>query len=254
MQKNWVLLSSAFLLALICFVGAENLISNSFHVCVIQSANVANNSAQLIAIIIERQTICSLYLIDRHNGFFVVLATLGIAAFTATLWRGTTEQGKVTVAALRLARDEFNATHRPRVFVQSVLIASSGRGNLEPRIDFMIANGGDGKAVMLSYQVLGYGKSNDAAFDPAGRQPETMPFNNFVLGSGQECLVCGKCKDFELEWNSFTTAMDDRFFVIGQVKYRGDDNIERSTGFCREYNRNIGMWGRVKDSEYEYNY
>jgi len=117
----------------------------------------------------------------------------------------------------------------------------------------MIANGGDGKATLISYQVFGYGKTDEAAFVPAFRQTETTPLKNFVLAPGEQCLICGKCNDFEFEWESFTSG-DGRFFVIGQVKYRGDDNVERITGFCREYSRDTGMWSQIKDSEYEYAY
>ena len=81
-------------LAVGLFLGAENLIAKSFAACISQeSAKEANkrsnNYPEIIAVSVETQALCSLRLIDRHNGFFAALAGFIVAAFTFTLWRSS---------------------------------------------------------------------------------------------------------------------------------------------------------------------
>src|SRR5579883_3362954 len=53
---------------------------------------------------------------DENGAVITALATIAIAAFTATLWITTGRQ-------VRLAREEFLATHRPEIVIHSVEIA-----------------------------------------------------------------------------------------------------------------------------------
>jgi hypothetical protein len=57
--------------------------------------------------------VCGIRLIDHHSGFFTLLSAFVAAVFAFTLWRTTDEQ-------VRLSRDEFNASHRPRLVVRAM--------------------------------------------------------------------------------------------------------------------------------------
>ena len=59
--------------------------------------------------------VCEGAFIDENNGTLTALATIAIAAFTLTLWRATTEQGRLTRDAIELGTKEFVATHRPKL-------------------------------------------------------------------------------------------------------------------------------------------
>jgi hypothetical protein len=52
------------------------------------------------------------------------LATVAIAWFTWTLWRATTGTLKATQDSIQLARDEFNASHRPKLRLKHIWLAS----------------------------------------------------------------------------------------------------------------------------------
>jgi hypothetical protein len=86
---------------------------------------------------------------NEYGVFASAIATMAIAVFTGTLWRATTEQGRLTrqsieVAnkSIKLGRQEFAATHRPKLFVQSITMNFLNDNSWECKLGFFIANGG----------------------------------------------------------------------------------------------------------------
>lgn len=51
--------------------------------------------------------------LDAHNGLVTAVATIFVAGFTWTLWLTSRNQGILAQKSIDLARDDFNATHRP---------------------------------------------------------------------------------------------------------------------------------------------
>lgn len=116
LRKGLILLASlAFVLSF--FIWAENEIAQSFQACIgekapKESSEHPNNQSNSITVVVKTQALCSLRLVDAHNGFFAALAAIAVAAFTFTLW----------VATDRLAKSGqqiFEATERAFVFLDS---------------------------------------------------------------------------------------------------------------------------------------
>src|SRR5260370_39185337 len=93
--EEWMKRWSAFLLSTIVLVmvfgTAENSISRSFQKCVSEesganAAKSANEQRGSVVLLINSQAVCTLRLIDAHNGFFSSFAAFVIACFTITLW------------------------------------------------------------------------------------------------------------------------------------------------------------------------
>src|ERR1700732_3933591 len=109
------LLSFAFVLSFV--VWTENEIAQSFQACISEKAGKtapehSNNQGNSVAVVVKAQALCSLQLVDSHNGFFAAIAAIVVAAFTGTLW----------IATERLARSGqtvFEATERAFVFLDS---------------------------------------------------------------------------------------------------------------------------------------
>jgi hypothetical protein len=114
MLRNITIFVVALAVSLGVFLWAENQIAPSFQSCISQnasqqSAESANDSSYNIVVLIKAQSICSLRLIDRHNGFFAALSTLIIAIFTAVLGSFTISLARSTRQAANSATDSSNA-------------------------------------------------------------------------------------------------------------------------------------------------
>jgi hypothetical protein len=143
---------SACAVAIAVFLWAENNFSRSFQNCVAceaakQNAESANEYGKIIRVI-GAQIVCTIHLVDRHNGFFGLLATLVIAAFTVVLAFVSNRQARLTSAAIEVARDEFNATHRPRIILREAIISPVLEG--EPVVIlFHLANIGETEGIIV---------------------------------------------------------------------------------------------------------
>jgi len=120
------------LLALVAlFIFAENALAPNFQSCVSQHpASHGNEKTQqkgrIVFKIVIAESVCTLQLIDRHNGFFAALAAFAIAGFTFTLWRSTDKLWRAGQDQLRHAKEEAFATAMSRLKEESRLQEQTG--------------------------------------------------------------------------------------------------------------------------------
>jgi hypothetical protein len=100
-------------LAYCAFLFIENQIGPDFRECVSYGAAQYKtmNGYLPLSRAFKIENICSLSLIDRHNGFFALFGTLAVASFTFTLWQSTE---KLWIAGEGTAKRELS---RLRKFV-----------------------------------------------------------------------------------------------------------------------------------------
>jgi hypothetical protein len=114
MLKRFVIGLFSFAITLSLFVLIENVAAPNFQACVAHNSayrgeeNAKNKSP--IIVVAKAQAVCSLALVDRHNGFFAALAGIAVAAFTFTLWVATDQLAKS-------GQQIFEATERAVVFL-----------------------------------------------------------------------------------------------------------------------------------------
>jgi hypothetical protein len=116
---SWFLALLCFLAVCAVFVAAEHLVSGHFEQCYrgmgAQPAGTGGNYyASAAGRVFRQEGVCTLRLIDAHNGFFAFLTSLAVAAFALALWISThrlwiagTEQlavGRMTADAAVLAQ------------------------------------------------------------------------------------------------------------------------------------------------------
>lgn len=193
------------------------------------------------------------------------IAAVWVARFTAVLARVTGEQARLTNEGIKLARDEFNATHRPKIFVQAVAVTDKGSRTVlkgygihnPAKAIITIANGGDAPAFIIEWRAVIYYQGADAAFTPGlDVAPVQLPDENAAgISPGVfEHLGHSQVHAISDEWARFVNEGGAMFF-IGRITYQGADRIRRNTGFCRRYDpEDTGAWRIVKDSEYEFAY
>lgn len=203
----------------------------------------AEQSIEHPRIVVVRYGVCSGRFSDAHSGGITALASILIAAFTATLWITNGRQ-------LRLARDEFNATHRPRIIVHTFEVAYEDHS---VGAQFKVVNKGVSPATILTI-------SDKIFATRALRQGvflDTSTFANKILASG-EPMDWG-CKGdnlaFETEAVKMSKAPGDlKIWCIGKIIYADGEGRKRETGFCRSYDASGKRWVQEPESEYEYAY
>jgi len=106
------------------------------------------------------------YLVAATNNYgsaITALATIAVASFTATLWWASTSQYDLLEKQIALARDEFNATHRPRLVVREVYWEPDNSG----AVTYILGNEGSSSAKMVEHHVE-FGRTDDRPITPSG--------------------------------------------------------------------------------------
>jgi hypothetical protein len=172
-------------------------------------------------------------------------ATIGLGSATVGLYFAGRSQ-------TRLARDEFEATHRARVRVRRVNL--HGSRNDFGGVNFRLANAGDCDAII---RIIGCGLARKANGAWLGDQPPDP--RTGTMTPQDQSLPMGPARQF-----LFIMAVDNDarmavreqqhdLFVIGEIEYTDKSNIIRNTGFCWVYDHGIRDFRKSKEDE-EYNY
>jgi hypothetical protein len=101
----------ALLVFLTAFLLTENYAAPSLENCISQNSSAqgteeSENKSGIVGRLVFAESICSLRLIDRHNGFFAAIAAFVIAAFTFTLWQSTEKLWRASEDQLEHAKNE----------------------------------------------------------------------------------------------------------------------------------------------------
>jgi hypothetical protein len=103
-------LTAAGLLALgiSLFVWLENRSVHQFQQCIAahnaaESARESDQKSSIVVVLSQAgpQSICTIRVLDKHNGFFAALAGLAVALFTFTLWQSSEKMWEAAVAQSR---------------------------------------------------------------------------------------------------------------------------------------------------------
>jgi hypothetical protein len=218
-------------------------------------------------------------------------ATVVIAVFTFTLWQSSEKATRLTrrmgVIATRqmvisrqqtdiqrqqhtLNRLQFFATNRPRLYVRHVSIVDQGARLGLPTFfwdhgtiiqgGLVVVNWGGSSATIVETRYRIYfsnsGLPATAPYDDDFRPNLLLP--DAVLQVGESCAVPISDRIImepappadELELRRFQTG-NWKLYVMGQIRYRDENNVERFMGFCRERGRD-GIFQRVVNEDYEY--
>jgi hypothetical protein len=238
--------------------------SPSYQKCIGEHADQEGREkvAGLHNVVVRRSAAIPLFLlcegafIDENNGTLTALATIAIAGFTLTLWRATTEQGRLTRDALKLARDEFIASHRPRLRVYAFEVSDRDLPHDRPVcVLFRAQNIGETAARISKVEgTIFISPRNNVPLEPG------KPFR-FTLNL-DIALQSGEPEQFSIENGPVVTEHDATsiyagqtpLVCIGRVTYLDDNGINRELGFCRKFSFRPYGSETVNNPEYEYAY
>jgi hypothetical protein len=191
---------------------------------------------------------------------WTLLALFGqLAVFIAQAiyLRGTLEAtataANAAEKATNLARQEFTATHRPKIIVYDVDVKLPGEASLR-HVHFRYVNAGDTDAFVTSIasRVLWTSKSMvPANIEFSTHDAIDAPIH--VPSGNNGFAITPDTVDFVTLVRSGRGGHDIAY-CVGAIVYRDTNDIERRTGFCRRYDSERERWLKVEDADYEYAY
>lgn len=197
---------------------------------------------------------CAGEAIDKHNSVVTAIATVFIAFFTLTLWNATSEHSRITDRVLRLARDEFISTHRPRLRVRGILF--EGFSNAEiGRAWIYVANVGVNDAFNIRFDAVFAQRDGNVRKPPWAEN--LSPDNRH----GPQTLTGGKRDTYEpsiaadlMPFEAGEIRKETRtLLLIGRIHYSDAIGTERQAGFGWSYDPSTGEFRKPKGED-EYNY
>jgi hypothetical protein len=262
---------------LLCiFIWTENYAARGFQECVKQYSSDHGNekgNKETSVVSISAQSVCSLRLIDRHNGFFAALAAFIIAWFTYTLRRSTDElreSGEKQIVISKQLADIAKAQHiaatRPRLLVRHIEINSVFSADFtimlghEAKISgrLTVVNAGGSKAHIVTSEHRIFAAKDGLPIRP----PYDGSYPNLLAGG--QSLEVGESVECAIS-DTLVMPFDERFgrpvrqfadegwslYVMGRISYMDDAGAERFMAFCRE-RKSDGRFTAVDDHDYEY--
>jgi hypothetical protein len=218
-------------------------------------------------------------LLNYNAGAIAGVASIFIAVFTWSLWvstdllwREAQAQRQAATDALKLASDEFNATHRPRLIVKPHNFVgriwdprwSTEPGPTPPEGNFALLNIGDATATIIrSRFYMQFCRHFPFTFVPLARDGDTLSLKDDLkldLAGTQvrpgEMVIWHKVfRNIGGEagtYNSYTDK-DLGLFLIVQILYEGPDKITRQTVVFRRFDVTTRDMERVASPDLEYN-
>lgn len=264
MLRNACVFSIALVFLLGAFVFGENMFSSSFQSCIDEYQYNNNKSAtkknpSALVIFLKSQIHCSGTFVEDFNGAITALATLVIAAFTATLWGATTGQ-------LELLRDEFNSTHRPKIRLKHIWLTKDIQPNDFIEVELNVVNIGNTPATLTEMKfatvILPIGVSLPAI--PAFYSSQAIPLRG-ELPSGITLRISNISNNYKVSANERNSILKrlQKLYCVGYINYFDRKGRLRCTSFCRcfdpprpPYNnfsiKDYGRFRLVNDPDYEY--
>jgi hypothetical protein len=164
------------------------------------------------------------------------LATVVMAWFT---WKLTD--------SIKLEREEFIATHRPKIKVRAFRLHLEGvTADHKYAVEFIYLNEGEtaahikeiGTVLIIGDNIWNYG-ARKVRFD--------IEKSTEKLCAGEQRM---QLTNAEFNWDS----KDANWFYVGYIEYQDDRGFNRKTGFCRRWNPGSMSWDLERNEEYEYSY
>jgi hypothetical protein len=161
-------------------------------------------------------------------------------------------QGVLIWRQIRLARDEFNATHRPRLIVRDVSVITDDGF----KIQYLIVNAGDAEATIIESWIkcellAPYETPRNlmsAEHDDIGHVRLTTGRPIYFTLSPAKVFVDHMLSPF----GAFASRGDERLYFAGALLYRDAAGNQRRSVFRRFYNRGLSQFERLDNPDYEY--
>jgi hypothetical protein len=222
-------------------------VSPSYQHCYTEAEKESGNENANAADRVKRTTWqflrCEAVSLNKNNGAVTAVATLIIGAFTLVLWLATSTQARLTGKTARLiekqiklAREEFIASHRPIMVVHAVrlLDLDSARAHHEQPLcaEFRVINAGTSACRVTGSAVyLDILPELDRPYLPELPPNGLVPARRYDVGTTDKVLV----GTTDIRGADLFFGTDDRpAYLSGWIVYEDNAGSARTTFFCRQ--------------------
>jgi hypothetical protein len=179
------------------------------------------------------------------------------AVFALMVWYTTRKQVTLANDALKLARDEFNAAHRPQLIIHAMRDQGSEEGRIAAVLVYANIGRTDATVVEVAYQIYVAGTNELRPISPSRIEPRA--FSQYVsCGAMESYRLKGQVSKDEFEFTRFRQDASGgplprgRIICRGYMRYEDARGVRRQLGFCRSFDGH--EWQRVDNPEYDYSY
>jgi hypothetical protein len=183
---------------------------------------------------------------------WLTFAIVLMAIFTAGLWRSTSRLWKASEDQIKLARDAFSATHRPRIVVRRMGVELVKDAPII--VEFAIVNTGEEKVIKCNWNtVIMLLNVAGGVHGQLHYETDTADFHNGPLSVGEGTKKWIEDKT-SLAPSDFADIEKKKvvLHVVGYVAYTDRAGVTRQTGFFRYYDAEKRRFHVIDDPEYEY--
>ena len=192
------------------------------------------------------------------------IATAIMAAFTGCLWWSTKKLWETTEKSIELAREEFIATHRPKLRVHSISFTYNCTIEAEGwNVQYLIDNIGESSAIINKCKFT-FKKLKEPFPVHLPFSDESPLIEKVFIKSGESTKgsICQFDKETRGAVLFHKTALDggsqgrnsNDLYFFGYIDYTDNIGTNRRTAFCRQYNIKTRRFTKVEDEDYEYSY
>lgn len=196
---------------------------------------------------------------EAANNHFLLCINIVLATFAGLTLVAIARQSYLLNRQTKLARAEFNATHRPEI----VILSFVQPGNIENMADdYPVAanisylNKGTADAVGVSIRAII--QMNNWAPEEGIEIPPLKELPDAARGVIQTVDVLSKFSAKEIASKTALRGFEEREtrpalpYCIGRISYRDESGSLRHMGFCRKWDGYV--WETVENSPYNYAY
>lgn len=175
----------------------------------------------------------------------LALFTLVLSVSTIMLWIETRRMGN-------LARDEFIATHRPKIRVRFIQVGGHDeRGN--DTVNVVIVNVGESAAIVTHLGAdLARRSVRTKDWTSPGLRTRAVPHAKPINLAAGEAHVWNVAS--ETQFGLGDALSDLELCAVGQIIYRDENGVARETGFLRVFERETGRYVPSATAEEDHEY
>ena len=247
---------AALIAALVFVLGLGWILSTStsFQDCIKNQTEAKSEHAKLSLAITDNATIrmrCAGHVAYEYRDFITAAATVLIALFTFTLWWSTRGMLQATNETIRLARDEFISTHRPKMIVRQFQLDPFKRDTVLSS-SCSVINIGSTEGI-LRYVAAELALWNGRVWEPPGLATVVNPYGPRTIRNGERIPVTIQSR-FNITDAQIRAVRQGDLIIcaVGEFTYTDQLGTKRRTGFCRNYDVSTHMFVASKNEEYEY--